>query len=243
MPLLPTTSLLFKAVPGTGKVKREAVIQLAQFWKKRCGLYPKDADELLLLAWSTVAREAIIHTLISRSGLQIKLSANSKKIFCRIRAPIKLLEIQADKENYRCVEETAQKFVINEDGCSYDWVYVCMHLRGRGFLYPCVSCLLQFWLILGLFFSEIIQYSPLPMGEVRSLRRICQPVRTVWKRKWRFRAYISRWVTRGRAVLKDSREVDVDIDDRRVRSVALCSSSMRGWLTALHWRIIDDNTR
>ena len=44
-------------------------------------------------------------------------------------------------------------------------------------------------------------------------------------------------------MLKDSREVDVDIDDRRVRSVALCSSSMRGWLTALHWRIIDDNTR
>lgn len=93
-----------KGVPGTGKAKRDAVEQLAQFWKKRCGLYPKESDELLLLAWSTVAREAIIHTLISKSGLQVKLSANSKKIFCRIRAPVKLLEIQADKDNYRYVE-------------------------------------------------------------------------------------------------------------------------------------------
>ena len=96
---------LIKGVPGTGKAKRDAVEQLAQFWKKRCGLYPKESDELLLLAWSTVAREAIIHTLISKSGLQVKLSANSKKIFCRVRAPIKLLEIQADKENYRYVED------------------------------------------------------------------------------------------------------------------------------------------
>ena len=97
-------------VPGTGKAKRDAVEQLAQFWKKRCGLYPKESDELLLLAWSTVAREAIIHTLISKSGLQVKLSANSKKIFCRIRAPVKLLEIQADKDNYRYVENIVSPF-------------------------------------------------------------------------------------------------------------------------------------
>ena len=35
-----------------------------------------------------------------RCGLQLKLSANSSHIFCRLRAPIKLLELQADKDNY-----------------------------------------------------------------------------------------------------------------------------------------------
>ena len=88
-------------VPGTEDTKKEAVEKLAEFWKKRCGLYPQGADELLKLAWSTVAREAIIDTLINKSGLQLKLSADTKNIYCRVRAPIKLLELQAHKEAYR----------------------------------------------------------------------------------------------------------------------------------------------
>jgi hypothetical protein len=108
-----------KGVPGTEEAKKEAVEKLATFWKKRCGIYPKPGDELLLLAWKTVAREAIIDTLVSQSGLQIKLTANSRKIFCRIRAPVKLLELQADKENYRLqfrgeIDPGSDKFWNNE---------------------------------------------------------------------------------------------------------------------------------
>jgi hypothetical protein len=58
-------------------------------------------DEVLLVAWATIAREAMVDTFLARSGLQLKLSGNSRYIFCRIRAPIKLLELQADKEQYR----------------------------------------------------------------------------------------------------------------------------------------------
>jgi hypothetical protein len=39
--------------------------------------------------------------LITSSGLQLKLSADSNKIYCRVRAPIKLLELQAHSEMYR----------------------------------------------------------------------------------------------------------------------------------------------
>ena len=88
-------------VPGTEEDKEEAVENLAQFWKKRCGLYPDENDELLKVAWLTVAREAIIDTLMSKSGLQLKLTANPGNIYCRLRAPMKLLELQADRENYR----------------------------------------------------------------------------------------------------------------------------------------------
>lgn len=88
-------------MPGTEETKKEAVEKLAEFWKMRCGLYPQGSDELLKLAWTTVAREAIIDTLITSSGLQLKLSADNNKIYCRIRAPIRLLELQAHKESYR----------------------------------------------------------------------------------------------------------------------------------------------
>lgn len=87
--------------PGTDEDKDQAIENLATFWKKRCGLYPEDDDELLRVAWLTVAREAIIDTLMKKSGLQLKLSAIPGSISCRLRAPLKLLELQADMENYR----------------------------------------------------------------------------------------------------------------------------------------------
>jgi len=110
-----------KAVPGTDEDKAAAVAELARIWKNRTGMNikiyfeyiimyamrrlfkgsePKDHDAMRMNAWLTIARETIIEQLTSKCGLQLKLSANSSHIFCRIRAPIKLLEVQADKDNY-----------------------------------------------------------------------------------------------------------------------------------------------
>lgn len=86
---------------GTDDAKEKSVNELAKFWAKRTGSIPQDSDAIRKKAWNTVAREAILDKLINASGLQCKLTANTKSIFCRIRAPIKLLELMADKENYR----------------------------------------------------------------------------------------------------------------------------------------------
>jgi Calcium-activated chloride channel len=60
-----------------------------------------EGDEILVKAWKSIAREAIVDTLTKKSGLNLKVTASSTSVFCRIRAPIKLLELQADKDNYR----------------------------------------------------------------------------------------------------------------------------------------------
>lgn len=86
---------------GTDDAKEASVARLSKFWAKRTGIEPKDSDLIRPKAWNTVAREAILDQLINGSGLQCKLTATSKCIFCRVRAPMKLLELQADKENYR----------------------------------------------------------------------------------------------------------------------------------------------
>lgn len=86
---------------GTDDAKEKSVQELAKFWAKRTGSIPQNSDAIRKKAWNTVAREAILDKLIHASGLQCKLTANTKSIFCRIRAPVKLLELMADKENYR----------------------------------------------------------------------------------------------------------------------------------------------
>ena len=91
----------FQGVLGTEEAKKAAVKHLSEFWKKRVGLYPKSGDEILKSAWYSIAREAIIDTLMSKSNLQMKLTGGPSRIFCRIRAPMKLLELQADQDNYR----------------------------------------------------------------------------------------------------------------------------------------------
>lgn len=88
-----------KAVPGTNAEKKEAVEELAKFWKKRTGSTPKEHDSIRMRAWLTIAREAIVEQLTGK-GLQLKLTANRRSIFCRVRAPIRLLEVQADQDNY-----------------------------------------------------------------------------------------------------------------------------------------------
>jgi len=92
-----------QAVPGTDENKEQAVSKLANYWRKRTGTEPNHGDSIRIKAWLTIAREAIVDQLSTSSGLQLRLSAHetSNQIFCRIRAPIKLLEIQANRLKYR----------------------------------------------------------------------------------------------------------------------------------------------
>lgn len=91
-----------QAVPGTDATKDKAVENLLKFWKKRTGSTPvDDSEQIRVIPWLTIAREAILDQLSTKSGLQLKLTANAKFIFCRIRAPIKLLEQQAAQLRYR----------------------------------------------------------------------------------------------------------------------------------------------
>jgi hypothetical protein len=53
------------------------------------------------LSWLTIARETIVEQLMQRSGLQLKIIGTTKYILCCVRAPLKLLELQADDENYK----------------------------------------------------------------------------------------------------------------------------------------------
>jgi hypothetical protein len=41
-------------------------------------------DELLQMAWATIAREAIVDTFLARSGLQLKLSGTHAYIYLHI---------------------------------------------------------------------------------------------------------------------------------------------------------------
>ncbi len=89
-----------QAVKGTDDEKIEAVDDLARFYENRFSCVPDDDDHLRETAWKTIAREAIIHKFTTKSGLQLKLTGNHEFIYCRVRAPMKLLELQADKDNY-----------------------------------------------------------------------------------------------------------------------------------------------
>eukprot|EP01035_Chromulina_nebulosa_P020166 gene20166-26180_t len=97
------TQIWQQAVPGTDENKELAVSKLANYWRKRTGTEPNHGDSIRIKAWLTIAREAIVDQLSTSSGLQLRLSAHetSNQIFCRIRAPIKLLEIQANRLKYR----------------------------------------------------------------------------------------------------------------------------------------------
>lgn len=90
-----------QGIPGTDATKQKSLESLSKFWEKRTGSLPKDGDTVLVTAWRTMVREAMVHQLTNRSGLQLKLSAYKKYIYCRLRAPMKLLELQADLRNYR----------------------------------------------------------------------------------------------------------------------------------------------
>jgi hypothetical protein len=86
---------------GTDEDKERAVDELGRFWARRTGSIPANSDFIRLRAWQTLAREAILEKLTVTSGLQCKLTANTQYIYCRVRAPMKLLELQAEKLSYR----------------------------------------------------------------------------------------------------------------------------------------------
>lgn len=90
-----------KAVSGTEHKRAQAVEELATIWKKRTGTYPKPHDRMRKSAWLSVAREALIYKLGTQLGLQLRVSANATTIYCRVRAPMRFLELQADRDNYR----------------------------------------------------------------------------------------------------------------------------------------------
>ena len=48
-----------------------------------------------------MARQVIIDQLAIKGGLQVKISQSGRHLICRVRAPIKMLEMQADIENYK----------------------------------------------------------------------------------------------------------------------------------------------
>eukprot|EP01041_Mallomonas_annulata_P013266 gene13266-28094_t len=95
------TQLWRQCVPGTDEMKTIAVDALAHFWQNRVFSYPEPSDELPLNAFITLARETVIDQLSQKSGLQLKLSSSTGYLYCRVRAPTKLLELQAKKEGYR----------------------------------------------------------------------------------------------------------------------------------------------
>eukprot|EP01040_Poterioochromonas_malhamensis_P018258 gene18258-21273_t len=92
-------SLWKQSTPGTENQKMEAVTELSRIWERRTGASPSPKDRIRQFAWKSVAREAIVEKL-AQKGLQLKLTSTKKNIYCRVRAPIKLLENQCDIDNY-----------------------------------------------------------------------------------------------------------------------------------------------
>lgn len=88
-----------KATPGSQKEKNEAFEAFVNFWNRRTGTEFESIQELDENQLKTLVRDSIVDTLAAK-GLQLKLTANKNFILCRVRAPIRLLEIQADIDNY-----------------------------------------------------------------------------------------------------------------------------------------------
>ena len=51
--------------------------------------------------FQAMIRQVIIDQLTQKGGLQVKISQSGNNLICRIRAPVKLLEMQADIEDYK----------------------------------------------------------------------------------------------------------------------------------------------
>lgn len=89
-------------IAGDSKTKHNAVEHLKKFWFKRTHSKPENSEEQIRLkAWYTIAREAILDKFTRESGLQCKLTSDGKDVFCRVRAPIQLLEMEADRVDYK----------------------------------------------------------------------------------------------------------------------------------------------
>jgi hypothetical protein len=86
-----------KCIPGSEEKRSAAVDSLNNFFQVKYFVNPKKSSMFNQKSWQAIAREAIVERLCKFGGLQLKLTADSERIFCRIRAPVKLLEKQADQ--------------------------------------------------------------------------------------------------------------------------------------------------
>jgi len=101
----------WRGVPGEKDAKDAGVEQLRQAWMNHYNTDTVDPDENISYRhFLEITRDLIVGTLIKRSGLQLKLTSRKTKddegqmverVYCRIRAPVSLLEKKADELNYR----------------------------------------------------------------------------------------------------------------------------------------------
>lgn len=91
------------AVPGTDEDKEKSANEFASYFQMRTKVDPRNSEvQIGTKKWLSVAREKIVDMLY-KQGLHMKLSVTPDKsyITCRVRAPIKLLEGQADLDDYK----------------------------------------------------------------------------------------------------------------------------------------------
>ena len=90
-------------VAGSEKAKQKALNALRTHWIKRVQTEPIDVDSIAKGVFISIVRAVVIEHLVERAGLQIKINKSDSTgyIYCRVRAPMKLLELQAAQENYK----------------------------------------------------------------------------------------------------------------------------------------------
>jgi hypothetical protein len=109
----------------TNKAKAEE--RFKQYWlEKFRGGEPNPSDTVPLESYQILVRELVIGILSGSSGLQLKLSQSKdgREIFCRIRAPLQVLERQADLLQYpmkfRGEVDPGPEFWANDVECVED---------------------------------------------------------------------------------------------------------------------------
>jgi len=114
------------AATGGDIAKNKAEERFKQFWMEKFrGGEPSPHDTVPLESYQILVRELVIGILSGSSGLQLKLSQSQSgdDIYCRIRAPLQVLERQADLLKYplkfRGEVDPGPEF-WNEDECKED---------------------------------------------------------------------------------------------------------------------------
>jgi hypothetical protein len=114
------------AATGGDIAKNKAEERFKQFWMEKFrGGEPSAHDTVPLESYQILVRELVIGILSGSSGLQLKLSQSKsgEEIYCRVRAPLQVLERQADLLKYplkfRGEVDPGPEF-WNEDECKED---------------------------------------------------------------------------------------------------------------------------
>ena len=88
-------------IAGSEKARERSLEALKQQWVKRVRTEPADSDTIMWAAFLSMVRETIIESLKTMCGLQIKINISDDNLYCRIRAPLKLIELQAAVDDYK----------------------------------------------------------------------------------------------------------------------------------------------